>query len=141
GRYGRDSYSMNERFAIKMQFAANISTMFKEYTFMDRISAASSAGFKAIECLFPYDEDPHEILYELGKENIKQVLINAPPGDWTRGYRGLAILPECEDAFERSVKTALQYAKIIECNRIHIMAGRGVVNDRTVELYVDRMKY
>ena len=36
------------------RFAANLSMMFNEVPFLDRFAAAASAGFKAVEVLFPY---------------------------------------------------------------------------------------
>ena len=40
------------------RFAANISTMFTEAPFAERIQAAAAAGFEAIECQFPYESQP-----------------------------------------------------------------------------------
>ena len=36
-------------------FAANISTMFTDRPFAERIQAAAAAGFNAVECQFPYE--------------------------------------------------------------------------------------
>ena len=36
-------------------FAANLSMMFSEVSFLDRFGTAAEAGFRALECLFPYD--------------------------------------------------------------------------------------
>lgn len=36
------------------RLAANLSLMFTELAFLDRFSAASRAGFKGVEVLFPY---------------------------------------------------------------------------------------
>ena len=35
------------------RFAANISTMFTDRPFAERIQAAAAAGFNAVECQFP----------------------------------------------------------------------------------------
>ena len=37
------------------RFAANLSLLFTEHDFLDRFAAAAAAGFKAVECQFPYD--------------------------------------------------------------------------------------
>ena len=37
-----------------IRLAANISTMFTELPFAERIEAAAKAGFRAVECQFPY---------------------------------------------------------------------------------------
>ncbi len=36
------------------RFSANLSTMFGEVDFPDRFQRAAAAGFKAVECQFPY---------------------------------------------------------------------------------------
>ena len=35
------------------RFAANLTMMFNEWSFLDRFAAAAAAGFKAVEFLFP----------------------------------------------------------------------------------------
>jgi len=37
-----------------LPLAANISTVFLEWDFLDRVDAAADAGFDAVECQFPY---------------------------------------------------------------------------------------
>ena len=57
------------------------------------------------------------------QHKLEVVLINAPPGDFAAGDRGLASLPGREHEFAASVVTALRYAQALECPRIHVMAG------------------
>jgi 2-dehydrotetronate isomerase len=51
------------------------------------------------------------------------VLFNTVPGDFDSGDRGLAALPGREREFLDGVDTALQYARALECPRLHAMAG------------------
>ena len=51
------------------------------------------------------------------------MLINAPPGDYAAGERGIAALPGREKEFVASFATALRYAAALGCPRIHVMAG------------------
>jgi hydroxypyruvate isomerase len=104
-------------------FAANLSWMFKEWSFLDRFSAAADAGFRAVEYLFPYEHKPDEIARRLARSNLKQVLFNLPPGDWSRGERGIASLPGRRDEFRASVKTAMDYARATGTGRLHVMSG------------------
>jgi 2-dehydrotetronate isomerase len=106
-----------------LNFAANLSWMFKEWPFLDRFSAAADAGFRAVECLFPYEHKPDEIARCLARHNLKQVLFNLPPGDWARGERGLASLPDRREEFRASVKAALEYAQATGTGRVHVMSG------------------
>lgn len=104
-------------------FAANLSMMFNEVDFMDRFNAASSAGFTAVEYLFPYDYPAQQLAEALQKNKLKQVLFNTPPGDWDAGERGLASVPGREQEFQDGIATAVEYAKVLQCPRIHAMAG------------------
>ncbi len=40
------------------RFAANLSMMFTEWSFLDRFDAAADAGFTAVEFLFPMSMRP-----------------------------------------------------------------------------------
>jgi hydroxypyruvate isomerase len=103
--------------------AANISMMFTEMPFMDRFSAAAQAGFKAVEYLFPYAHSASDIASALRDAGLENALFNLPPGNWENGERGLAAIPGREAAFDDLVDQALDYAQIIGCNNLHVMAG------------------
>jgi hydroxypyruvate isomerase len=105
------------------RFAANLSMMYPELDFLDRFAAAAQDGFNAVEFMFPYDHAPEVIAARLRDHGLQQVLFNAPPGDFTRGERGIACLPGREEEFRRGVTEALRYAAVLACPRIHLMAG------------------
>lgn len=110
-------------------FAANLSMMFTEDDFPDRFQAAADAGFDAVEFLFPYDY-PAELLAErCASAKVQQVLFNLPPGEWERGDRGMAALPERKAEFRQSVQTALDYAEALGTGRLHMMAGIADADD------------
>jgi len=71
------------------RFAANISTMFGEWDFPDRIAAAADAGFRAVECQWPYDFDARKLAQSLSHHQVSMILINAPAGDRSKGDVGL----------------------------------------------------
>ncbi len=75
------------------RFAANISMLFTELPFVERIKAAADAGFKAVECQLPYHVDAIDIADACGMAGVSFVMMNAPPGNWEAGERGLAALP------------------------------------------------
>jgi 2-dehydrotetronate isomerase len=105
------------------RFAANLSMLYNEHPFLDRFGAAAKDGFKAVEFLFPYDFDAQDLKLRLTDNGLQQVLFNAPPGDWDAGERGLACLPGREAEFQKGFRTALEYADVLNCPRIHVMAG------------------
>ena len=105
------------------KFAANLSMMYQEHDFLERFGAAAKDGFRGIEFLFPYEHPAADIRARLDSHGLTQALFNGPPGDWAAGERGIASLPGREDEFRRSVATALEYARVLGNDRVHIMAG------------------
>ena len=105
------------------RFAANLSMMFQEHPFLDRFAAAAAQGFKGVEFLFPYDFAAADIKARLDAAGLTQALFNLPPGDWSKGERGLAALPGREAEFEAALEKALGYAEVIGNTCIHVMSG------------------
>ncbi len=105
------------------KFAANLSFLFTDLPFGERFRRAAAAGFQGVEYLFPYDWPAPELAAWLKAANVEQVLFNLPPGDWAAGERGLACLPHRRREFADSVELALNYAMVLDCPRLHCMAG------------------
>ncbi|CAJ4098683.1 hydroxypyruvate isomerase [Burkholderia pseudomallei] len=105
------------------RFAANLTMMYNEHAFLERFAAAACDGFKAVEYLFPYEFPAAELKARLDAHGLVQALFNAPPGDWAAGERGIASLPGREDEFRRAIDTALDYARVIGNDTLHVMAG------------------
>ena len=126
------------------KFAANLSMQFTEVDFLDRFKAAAKAGYKGVEFLFPYAFAKEELAARLGEAGLQQVLFNMPPGDWAKGERGLACLPDRVGEFQAAVGTAIDYAKTLKCPRLHAMAGirpAGVAEDVLRATYVANLKF
>lgn len=105
------------------RFAANLAMMFNEVEFLERFSSAANSGFKCVEILFPYDFSAMEIRKRLEDNDLQNVIINLPPGDWEAGERGLAALPEREQDFRDALDKSLDYADELNTQFLHIMAG------------------
>lgn len=114
------------------RFAANLSLMYTEMPFLERFNAAHEDGFKYVECLFPYEYETKALAQKIQEHQLRQVLINTPPGGmvaeevakmWDLGMRGVACLPGREQEFKQGFLLALQYAKVLGCSQIHVMAG------------------
>jgi hydroxypyruvate isomerase len=106
-----------------LRFAANLSMMYGEYPFPDRFAAAAKDGFTAVEYLFPYEYPARDLAAWLQQHGLIQVLLNAPPGNFTAGERGVAGLLGKEAEFRAGMHTALEYARTLGCPRVHVMAG------------------
>jgi 2-dehydrotetronate isomerase len=120
------------------RFAANLTMMYGEHAFPDRIAAAARDGFAAAECLFPYDFAAEDLKSRLDSSGVELVLFNAPPGDWAAGERGIASLPGREDEFRRGFDRALHYARVLGNRRVHVMAG---LRDAATPLEAQRELY
>jgi len=105
------------------RFAANLSMLYPEFDFLDRFGACAKDGFKAVEFLFPYDFPAAALRQRLDDNGLQQVLFNTVPGDFTAGDRGLACLPGRQADFLAGVDRAIEYATVLECPRLHAMAG------------------
>jgi hydroxypyruvate isomerase len=123
-----------------LNFAANLSWLFREWPFLDRFAAAADAGFTAVEYLFPYDHTPDDLARLLARHGLKQVLFNLPPGDFTAGERGLAGLSGRQQEFRASVESALTCARTTGTPRLHLMAGIAA-GDAAMASYRDAIKF
>ena len=125
------------------RFAANLSMLFTELPFLDRFGAAAAAGFEAVEFLFPYEHPAEEIADRLSEHGLTQALFNLPPGDWAAGERGIAALPDRVEEFRASVGTALRYAEVLGCEKLHTMAGITADLDRAAAdaTYLSNVRY
>jgi len=125
-------------------FAANLSMMFTEVSFLERFKAASDAGFEAVEFLFPYAHPASDVAARLHDNGLQQALFNAPPGDWDAGERGLAALPDRVSEFRESIDKALEYAHALDCRTLHVMAGLvadPAMRDEMLACYVENIRF
>lgn len=135
------------------RFAANLSMFYPEHAFLERFAAAAQDGFHGVEFLFPYEYAASELRLRLVDNGLQQVLFNAPPGGadradaasaWSRGERGTACLPGREAEFRFGITLALEYAHLLGCTRVHVMAGiapAGVEPARLQATYLANLRH
>jgi hydroxypyruvate isomerase len=126
------------------RFSANLSMLFTEHDFLDRFDAAARAGFAAVEYVGPYDHAPEVVAARLKKNGLVQALFNLPPGDWSKGERGIAALPDRVGEFRRGVDTAILYAKALDCPQVNCLAGiapAGVETAAIEDVFVSNLAY
>lgn len=121
-----------------LKFCANLSWLFTELPdFSQRIYAAASAGFQAVEAAWLYDSDLQELQRARQATGVEVVLINTPPGDLKSGDLGLGAVPGREEEFRQGLDLALKYARALDCKRIHLMAGRVPVGSNRAAVSKD----
>jgi hydroxypyruvate isomerase len=114
------------------RFAANLTMLFTEYPFVERIDRAAEAGFQGIEFLFPYEEDVEAISAALTRNGVQQVLFNLPAGNFAGGERGIANDPSRKEEFREGVARALEIAAKLECPKLNCLSGLAL-NDVSLE--------
>ena len=121
-------------------FAANLTTMFTEWDFLDRFAAAADHGFEAVECQFLYDHPPDAIAQRLERERLTFALFNAPGGDDAAG--GLAALPDRAEAFRASIAQAKIYAEHTGVQAVHVLAGIARADDPAARrVYMEALRF
>lgn len=103
------------------RFCANLTMLFTELPFMERFDAARTAGFDAVEVLFPYDVAVPDMVDMLVRNDLPLALINCPPPNYTGDARGFAAV--AESRFRQDFKREARYAKTLGAQHLHIMAG------------------
>lgn len=127
-----------------VRLAANLSMMFTEVPFLERFAAAAQAGFRGVEYLFPYEVPAAEIRERLDRHDLTQVLFNVPAGDWARGERGIAALPDRVAEFRAGIARALEYAQITGCRKLHVMCGKipeGADREPYLETFISNLRF
>jgi hydroxypyruvate isomerase len=126
------------------RFAANLTLLYNEHPFTERFAAAARAGFTAVEYLFPYDFDRHQLAELLQRHKLIQVLHNLPAGDWAGGERGIGCHPDRVGEFQDGVGKAIEYATALGCKQVNCLAGlapAGVAPQRLHTTFVSNLKF
>ncbi len=126
------------------KFAANLTMLFTERTFLERFEAARNAGFSAVEFLFPYAWPAEEIKALLDQHQLQLVLHNLPAGDWDAGERGIACHPQRVNEFREGVAKAIGYAKALGVKQLNCLVGKvpeGADPQQVEQTVVDNLRF
>lgn len=126
------------------KLAANLSMLWNERPFLDRFEAAAKADFRGVEFQFPYEHPKEALAERLQRHGLTQVLHNMPPGDWTKGERGIACHPDRVGEFQDSVGHAIDYARALGCRQLNCLAGiapAGVDREKARATFVANLRF
>ena len=124
-------------------FCANLTCLFTEHGFIERFAAAAKAGFKAVEYMSPYEYGKDELVDQLKRHGLEQILFNLPAGDWAKGERGIACHPDRVGEFQDGIGRAIEYAKALGCKQVNCLAGLcpDAPEDRQRAAFVANLKF
>lgn len=105
------------------QFSANLGFLWTNLSLPDAIRAAHEAGFRAVECHWPYDTPTDDILEALTETGLSMLGLNTRRGDVEAGDNGLSALPDRVEEARVAIDEAIAYAAAINCGAVHVMAG------------------
>ncbi|HEV7322926.1 MAG TPA: TIM barrel protein [Ensifer sp.] len=105
------------------RLSAHIGYLFTELPLLERVEAAASAGFTAIEHPSPWEIPVTEMRSRLAATGLSFTQLSAAAGDAGKGEKGLAAIPGREADFREGLNRALDYAVTLDCPFVHPMAG------------------
>lgn len=111
---------------MSLRYAANLSTLYTEVPFLERFARAASAGFAAVEFLFPYEAGVETIKTRVDDLGLTVALFNLHAGNLEAGEWGTLSNPAQRDYFRWSFRTAVEAATRLNCRCINTMFGNRI---------------
>jgi len=105
------------------QYSANLGFLWNSLPLPEAIYKAKKAGFSAVECHWPYDENIQDVQLALTETGLPMLGLNTMRGDVAAGENGLSALVGRESEAHAAIDQAIQYAIQWHVPNIHVMAG------------------
>lgn len=106
------------------RFSANLGFLWTELGLPQAIRAAAANGFQAVECHFPYAEDPGAVRAALEETGLPMLSLNTVRGG-RDGDFGLCALADRRDEARAAIDQAIAYAAEIGARFVHVVAGKA----------------
>lgn len=106
---------------MMIRLSANLGFLWKELSLPDAIRRAKAAGFDAVECHWPYEEDAAAVKAALDETGLPMLGLNTSKG--REGEFGLSALPGREAEARAAIDEAFRYGARIGAGAVHVMAG------------------
>jgi hydroxypyruvate isomerase len=106
------------------RFAANISFLYPELPYLDRMRAARDDGFEAVESAWP--ADPAAFAAAAVAAGMGVALLNVAAGNLDAGERGHANDPRACDRWRSDFLEGLRLASAVRCPTLNVLAGNDV---------------
>jgi hydroxypyruvate isomerase len=109
-----------------LKWSANLTMLFKEIPFVERLQAAAQAGFGAVEFMWPTGVDLDALIAAQAASGVDIALFNVDSGDVPAGERGFPNDPARRAWWRERMKVAIDLAARLGCSRINVQAGNEV---------------
>jgi hydroxypyruvate isomerase len=108
---------------------ANISLLFSEFPLLERIPAARTAGFDAVEAWWPFpgpgfDQQVEQFLHTIEDHRMQLAGLNFFAGDMPGGERGIVSRPDRRDEFTENVDAIVRIARRTEASGFNALYGQ-----------------
>lgn len=103
--------------------SANLGFLWPDRPLLQRVEAASHAGFRAVELHWPYEVPAAEMKAACSGQGLTLLGLNTVVGDAARGDRGLGAQVGREAEFQAAVDQSIAYCRASGAGAIHCMAG------------------
>jgi len=104
------------------RFSANISLMYTEFPVVERFERAAESGFRAVEFLYPLDDDLAGMRAALDHTGLTLLQINAPRGSGN-GDRTGANNPHQREEYRSQMERAFEMAAYLGASQMHCTSG------------------
>ena len=122
------------------QFSANLGFLWNDRPLADAIHAAKAAGFDAVECHWPYDQDIDAVKAALQATGLSMLGLNTARGKVTAGENGLAALVDREGEARDAIDQALACADALDAGAVHVMGGFAEGQDAE-DCFIGNLRY
>ena len=97
--------------------------MYTEFPVVERFEQAAASGFRAVEFLYPQDDDLAGMRAALDHTGLTLLQINAPGGNGGDGERVAASDPRQRDAYRNDMERAFEMAAYLGASQMHCTSG------------------
>ena len=104
-------------------FAPNISWLYPQLPFSQRLHAVADLGFKQLEFGFPSHSDIAAIVDAQLEYGLEVILFNQDVPVWDRNNRGYLVDPQRTDEFKRTLDEALEIVERLGVDKVMLPAG------------------
>jgi hydroxypyruvate isomerase len=99
--------------------------MYTEFPVVERFEQAAASGFRAVEFLYPNDDDLPGMSAALDRTGLTLLQINAPRGRGN-GERTAANDPDVRDAYRSEMARAFEMASYLGASQMHCTSGAAL---------------